>query len=539
MPGLRRGVTALGWQLWTLLTPWVRSLRAKFILVLVLLQVAVMGLVTAVVEYQQRTVILEESRKRAVALATHLAALSEGYLLSYNFVKLEQVVAKLAAEDDVAYAIIHTHDGRVATYSGHDDKQGQRLDDPVSQQALLADQPLVQAVTSAALQGRGYDVAVPVFAPGGTRKWGTVRLGFSLAHAVSTMRATSQKLALLSLQAVLLGIAGAIFLALRLARPIRQLVSGVNAVAHGQYDYAITVTSRDDIGYLAARFEDMRQALRLHMTQLADEKQRLEEANTALTQMQEQLIQREKLVAVGRLAAKVAHEVNNPLAIIKTSLRLLQRQMSGILSTPKDSLGIIEEEIDRIARTIRQLVEFARPATQISVLEVNEVIRKFMVLLDSDLAARGIDCRLDLAADLPSLRMATDHLKQLLLNLIKNAQEAMPGGGRLQIETRPHPAGLCLSVQDEGVGIPPEHLASLFEPFVSTKHEEGMGLGLSICYSIIKSYGGAIEVDSQPGQGSTFRVFLPTVASHTSINTEPVPLTTHHQPLPWRERGHL
>src|SRR4029434_2404677 len=145
------------------------SLRTKFITVIVLVQLSVMGLVTVVIEHRQRETILTEARKRAVSLASHLAALSEGYLLSYNFVKLEQTVEQVAAEEDVTYALIQLHDGKVAAYSAHSEQQGRVLDDPVSQRALEADKPFIQVVQTVALNGEGYDFVITIFTPGELR----------------------------------------------------------------------------------------------------------------------------------------------------------------------------------------------------------------------------------------------------------------------------------------------------------------------------------------------------------------------------------
>ena len=123
------------------------SLRAKFIIIIVALQIAVMGAVTVVMEHYQRQAIIEQARLRALSSASSLAALAEGYLLGYNYIKLEQAVEKVAADEpDVAYAVAHLHDGRVATFSWRDDLQGKTLDDPVSQRALRATQPLVQSI---------------------------------------------------------------------------------------------------------------------------------------------------------------------------------------------------------------------------------------------------------------------------------------------------------------------------------------------------------------------------------------------------------
>jgi signal transduction histidine kinase len=497
-----------------LLTLFRSSLRAKFIGLIAMVQVSLMLLVTVVIEQRQRETILQESRKRASSLASNLAALSEGYLLSYNFIKLEQAVERITAEEDVAYAVVQLHDGKVAAYSGRRVQPGTVLKDPVSQQALKAQEPLVQEVNTPELQGRGYDVAIPFFVPGSDRKWGTIRIGFSLAHAMQEIQKTTQNLVLLGIIAVLLGMAEAVFLAQRISKPIQRLVEGVDEVATGNYDHAITAASQDEIGYLAHRFEEMRKALRDYVANLAEETRHLQEANELIKATQEQLIQSEKLAAVGKLAARVAHEVNNPLAVIKTSLSIVSRRLAGEDVT-KENLDIVEEEIERIARTVRQLFDFSRPASDISLLQVNEVIQNLMKFMEATLAARRIESRLELADDLPRVRMSLDQLKQVLLNLIKNAQEAMPQGGSLRITTARQPDGLVIRVADTGMGIPQERLPLLFTSFFTTKKpEEGRGLGLSVSSNIVRSYGGDIGVESEPGKGSVFRIFLPEYPLH-------------------------
>jgi PAS domain S-box-containing protein len=246
-------------------TPFHTSLQAKFIAVIVLIQIVLMGLVTVVIKQQQQEIILEESRKRAFALANNLAALSEGYLLTYNFVKLKQTADKIAAEEDVAYTIVQLHNGQVAAYSGHQSLQGTILEDPISQQAIAAEKPFLQEVTTATLRGAGYDVAIPVFAPGGTRKWGTIRIGFSLARARQEIQRTTRQLFLLGVLAVLLGTWGAVFLARRISKPIQQLVIGVKKVTNmidtGHLDYRMNFHSQDELGHLAAAFDHMAEEL--------------------------------------------------------------------------------------------------------------------------------------------------------------------------------------------------------------------------------------------------------------------------------------
>ncbi len=485
------------------------SLRGKFILVTIVVQIAVMGMVILVVESRQRHIILSESELRARSLAANLAALSEGDLLSYNFIRLEQTVERVAREADVAYAIVHVHNGQVAAYSGHPEHQGTRLHDAVSRGALESATLEVQTVAVPEAGGLVYDVAIPIYARGGTRKWGTVRLGYALRRALHEIHVTRLHLLLVSLVAIGLGTSGAVFLATRISRPIQQLVAGVSEVTRGNYVHPIAVNTRDEVGYLAQRFDEMRRALQRHVTHLATEKQRLERMNQLLIDTQGQLIQHEKLAAVGKLAARVAHEVNNPLAIIKTSFNVLSDKLDVDAATAED-LRVIEDEIHRIARIIRQLLDLTRPRADRVSLQVNDVIRDLQKLVAGELWARGIRLRLHLDSNLPRLGMSPDHLKQILLNLITNAQDAMPGGGRLVIRTAPDAGGVVITVADTGSGIPEAHLESIFEPFFTTKDQgEGMGLGLAVSSSIVKSYGGRLEVSSTVGQGTTLRVVLP------------------------------
>jgi signal transduction histidine kinase len=487
------------------------SLRTKFIVLIVSLEIVLMGAVTFVVEGHQRRAILEQTRLRALSLGTSLAALSEGYLLSYNFVKLEQTSENVTTnEADVVYTVTHLRDGKVAAFSGRHDLQGRTLDDPVSQQALATDAPLVQHILISQTKEPGYDVAIPVYAPGSPKKWGTIRLGLSLRRAYALIHRTRRDLALLSLASIFCGTSLAVFLAMRISKPVGQLVIGVHQFAEGAYDRPIRVDASDEIGYLAEAFERMRTSLRSHLAHLAEEKQRLEETNCRLQETQQQLLQSERLAAVGKLAARVAHEVNNPLAIIKTAICILRNQ-SDEDDLTNGHLQTIEEEINRIARILRELLDFSRPSPIEQMVDVNAVIQSLEFLLAQNLQEKQIALSVMLDPAVPQVQMSPDHLKQVLFNLVRNAEDAMPSGGHLRIQTGPADAGVEVSIADSGCGIASEHIPYLFDPFFTTKADQGgMGLGLSVLYGIIKSAHGRIEVESEVGKGSTFRVILPT-----------------------------
>jgi signal transduction histidine kinase len=497
------------------------SLRAKFIVVIVLLQIAVMGAVAAVMEHHQQRAIIAQARLRALSLATSLAALSEGYLLDYNYIKLEQATEKLAADEpDVMFTVAHLYDGRVAAFSRRDDLQGKILDDPVSQRALQATEPLVQNIILPENGAPGYDVAVPVFIPRSPKKWGTIRVGFSLQGAYGLIHQTRRDLLWLSLGAIVCGTSLAIFLAMRISRPIGHLVAAVQRLAKGAYDRPVQVDARDEIGYLAHAFEQMRASLLRHLESEADEKRRLENANRKLREAQHQLIQSERMAAVGKVAARVAHEVNNPLAIIKTAVRIIRNQ-STPASPTTGSLQMIEEEISRIARIIQDLLEFSHPRTPIpELVQVNTVIQSLEPLLEQDLSEKKIALKVILEPELPVVLTSSDQLKQVVLNMVRNAEDAMPQGGELVIRTARPESWAELSIADTGCGIPAEHREHIFDPFFTTKRRgRGVGLGLSVSYGIITAARGRIEVESEVGKGSTLRVCLPAVqGSHGGTN---------------------
>jgi two-component system NtrC family sensor kinase len=416
----------------------------------------------------------------------------------------------MAADDqDVVYVIAHLHDGRVAVFSGRDELYGTHLGDAISQRALQASTPLVQELLGAGLTGPGYDVAAPVFVPGQTKKWGTIRLGFSLQRAYERIYHTRRTLILLSLGAIAGGTSLAIVLACWVSRPIRHLVAGVQAFTRGSYNHPVRVDTHDELGYLAQAFEQMRTALQDHLASLAEEKRHLEEANSRLQQMQQQLLQSERLATVGKMAAWVAHEINNPLFIITTAVRIVKDQ-SREDSPTIGRLQSIEDEVSRIARILRELLDVAAPQASQAVVDVNAVIHGLEPLLAPTLQSKQIALLVGLEPGLPQVRMASDSLKQVLLNIIRNAEDAMPEGGRLSVQTTRHGDRVHICITDTGGGIPPEHLAQVFAPFFTTKrHAGGRGLGLAISYGLVTGAYGSIDVASEVGQGSRFLVSLP------------------------------
>jgi len=229
--------------------------------------------------------------------------------------------------------------------------------------------------------------------------------------------------------------------------------------------------------------------------------------------LQSQLAHQEKMAAFGLFAAGVAHEIGNPLAAISSELELLLGEQD--LTTVHTSLGQIRVQVGRISRILRELVDFARRRRDTEAdLSLNSVVDDTLRLIRPDPRMRSVVLSTDLDPDIPPVRLVEDRLVQILLNLVLNALDAMPSGGKLSIRTRPLDGAVLLEVADTGVGMSEEVRARAFEPLFTTKPQgKGTGLGLAICADFVAAVGGRIEVVSRPGEGTTFRVTLPARAS--------------------------
>ena len=247
----------------------------------------------------------------------------------------------------------------------------------------------------------------------------------------------------------------------------------------------------------------------------------LKRAYQKLKEAQEQVIRTEKLASLGKLAATVAHEINNPLAAVLTYTRLMMKLMSRGRFTQERLediaryLTIMESETARCGEIVKNLLAFSRqPKITVEASSIEELIEKTLVLISHDLEMKNIQLVKEIEPDLPKIKCSSRHIQQALLNLLSNASEAMPEGGTLTVTAKHSKSDGFVEavISDTGCGISEEDLKNIFEPFFTTKEEgRGVGLGLSVVHGIITRHNGSIEIESKPDEGSTFKVRLPTV----------------------------
>lgn len=356
------------------------------------------------------------------------------------------------------------------------------------------------------------------------------------ADAFGTQLSLRSGLMLVAVLAVLFLAQGAV-LVRTVIDPVRRLSEATGAVAAGELGTRIDARGDDEVAALARSFNEMTgrlaeahdelselnqdlerrveektAALSAALAESQEANRRLERALDDLAEKERELRHAEKMASLGTLAGGVAHEFNNLLGGILGCAEDAARETDPV--ELRETLGVIERAARRGEGITDNLLRFARPSSErVEELQATEVLSDVATLIEREAQRREVRVSVDCADDV-TLRGDSSGLHQVLLNLATNALLAMPRGGDLTLAARQTTddhlgPGTELSVTDTGTGIAPEHRARLFEPFFSTRGPEGTGLGLSVSYGIVQAHAGRIDVESEPGRGSVFRVFLP------------------------------
>ncbi len=343
---------------------------------------------------------------------------------------------------------------------------------------------------------------------------------FALAAVAVLFAATLAVAALVSLR-----------LARHVSQPVERMHGTMNAIEAGELDARVgagvaRLSGEDELAELAAHFDRLLDRLaeqtdalqrwgRELDAKVAERTRELAEANETLRSAQQRLVMSEKLAAIGQLAAGVAHEVNNPVAVIQGNLDVLRETLGNEAEPVMAEIRLIQDQVFRIRLIVTKLLQFARPAEYAGYLEpirLDQVVQDSLVLVAHQMKKTNVTIVQELRATRP-VSVNRNELQQVLINLMVNALQAMPGGGTMRLETgdgeRDGVAGSYIAVGDSGPGIAPADRERLFDPFFTTKSTDGTGLGLWVSLGIVQRYDGRIELDCPTNGGSVFTVWLP------------------------------
>lgn len=611
------------------------SLRTKIMICCI----GLVALLDLVVVIFVRTKLSETLRAEYLAkgrnMATNLAARSEHFVLTEEFVSLLQLVKDLKNSDgDVAYAYVADHKGRVLVHtfaSGF----------PVDLIGVNSPEPedaWKDELLDTVEEGLVHDIAVPIL----QGRVGFVHVGISERRIQSTISHFTSALVAIAGFALLIAVGLAAVVSWAVTRPVRSLIKAAQKIRDGDLGHQVAATTKDEVGDLVESFNQMSNELlkqhkalddrnrRIRIAQeqttwerdklramidsmvegvvFLDDKDRISLCNESAEQtwrvhapeflgkpvqecssaklhtklaeilkrakrnpgfagtdslelgngqcltsystvhgedgrylglvlltldiskrveleqeqkrLRDRLFQQEKIVLIGQIAASVAHELNTPLGTVLMRAQLMRHQMKdgGDLS----DLEVIESEAQRCRRIIDSLLGFSRRSEGlITRTDVNSLVRESLFIIENDLALKNISLETNYASNEVTINVDRNEIQQVLLNLVTNAADAMPNGGRLQITTRllSDQGRIEIQVTDNGCGMEKDVLNWAFDPFFTTKEPgKGTGLGLAICQRIVQEYGGEIEIQSQPGQGTTVSARLPCTTLEVTTN---------------------
>lgn len=532
------------------------SLRLKFILIISLLIITSGALVSYYLISEHIKAAEQGLINKGSALIKVLATNCEYGVFIENESVLDELIAATSQADDITYIVVQNLKGSVLARQTRD---GITLpgDLPL---VHTKDSLVIRRIAAAPPEDYAYELCYPVvttrsivsreslgsvgksFGHSVTEVIGNVRIGISVSATIADAKQNIRAaviIILLVISATILVMFGFVNVVIR---PIERLVDATGKIAKGDLSMETGIHRHDEIGKLASAFDGMVKSLKESRKEIEEYNRTLEEKiidrTRELESAQNQLIQSEKMAAVGQLSAGVAHELNNPLGGIlgyaqytleKLNKKPFAENTDKDFESYKKYLKDIEAQARRCKTIVQNLLKFSRSSAKIDLAEVdvNNVLLETITLTEHQLTMSKIHLTTDLQPQIPIIRGNAGMLQQVFTNIIINALHAMGSGGSLLITSR-HSPGLGefsgaveISFADTGCGIPPEIQRNIFEPFFTTKPiGKGTGLGLSVSYGIVKEHGGEIKVDSIEGCGATFTIILPVEKAVSSSDTE-------------------
>lgn len=514
--------------------PW-RSLRLRLIVVLVLTVISVLAAATAL-EIRLSTRLAEQNlQERALTLTKEIDILLGALWGRTDLRNFHHRLAELARTQrnvaDIEILLPVRNQWHLLGSSGR-----ARPTEPIAldRLAMELDQPIWQLLPGSS----HYGLAVAPFHLE-QRVIGTIRVKASLAEVERLARVQAERALMLTLLSVL-GIAGVlgVMLTRTIARPVTLLVQAMNAARAGRLDTRVHLRGSDELQQLGNHFNRMLETIdttdqenrelvgRLSRfndeletrvqgatADIAAKNQELQRINEQLWHVQKELGRSERLAALGRMTAEIAHELGTPLNSVLGYTQLLAKDITS--KEARDKLAIIESQVRVMSQAIRNALNQTRtPSVERLPVAIGPLIADTLSLLAPTLNAKGVTVTRDLDRAPATIAADRHGLQQILLNVLTNAVDATEPGGHIRVVAEPHadnggPPGVCLRVSDDGIGIAPADLERVFEPFFTTKGVgKGTGLGLAIAQDVARAHDGSVRVDSSPEHGTTVEIVI-------------------------------
>lgn len=453
----------------------------------------------------------ETSASNVVRLGEAVESILRFSMVENRRAEIKRAIVNLTNHEDIESVTLADHSTKTIIFAADDSEQGKRIENtdarctgchahtetprlilPKSEvHHISTDQKVINTVTPIYNSQDCYNAACHAHGPE-QRVLGVMEIGLTFGPILDELRrARLRLLGMIILLAVVTS--GLIFWLIQVwvGKPVKDLLIATEALASGDMDHFVK-TGETELGKLGKAFNSMQRKLR---------------------ESQRQIIMQEKLVSVGKLAAGVAHEINNPLTGILTFTEdLIEDAEEG--DDRLDDYEIIRRETLRCRGIVRNLLDFAKQdEPQLQAVDISDVVHKTLKLVEKLAKFRNINLYFDPAIHQPPVVADPGQMEQVFLNFLINSSEAMDNGGDIRITSRWHKSegNVELTFTDTGCGMSQQVLVKIFEPFFSTKGGKTSGLGLAVVWSIIERHGGRIEVQSEVGKGTTFRVYLPVV----------------------------
>jgi two-component system NtrC family sensor kinase len=500
------------------------TIRSKLVLSSLLILVVVSFAFTLLHLRLSRTWVEEDLQERAIAFARELAAtIGDRREFESGALLARQIAGIMAIRPNVLQLDVLRFDGEATLVVATSRPQARLPFTRPEARRVRGGEILSRLVREP--HTRYWEVIAPVALDG--QVVGAVAAKFSLDRADAlAARIRWGALAVTAVSVLVMGLLMGLVVSLVVNRPLARFMRAVRRLQAGDTTVAVEVPAGDELGVLARHFNEMvvrirdfNEELQARVKEATHELEgryrEVERLNALLFAVQRDLRHAERLALSGRLMAEVAHELGTPLHSVMGHLELLRQDLPEALLSEdaRRRLGVIEDQLRRVTGIIAQLLDLTRREPGPSEpVDVNRVVGQCAEVVRPGVAAAGLTLRLAPAADLPPVRGRAAQIQQVVLNLLTNAIDATPRGGRIDVATRSEAGGreVVVEVADTGRGIPGDQHQHIFEPFFSTKAEgRGVGLGLFISAQIAREHGGRIDLESEAGRGASFRLRLP------------------------------